>query len=66
MKAILIHQNEDDPVSIGLSDDMLFHIIYQDRSISTHRSLRLAINQATNEFVSESSMGLMGWQAANT
>ncbi len=62
MKKLFIHQNAGDPVWIAMSSDLFFHVLYQDESISTHKSLRSAMDSATKEYVGKKSSGILGWQ----
>jgi len=65
MKTILMHNNDGNPISIMLSDDMVFHTIEQGKSLCTSNSLRAAIDHATNKFINKDAPGILGWQTCN-
>ena len=62
MKKVLIHENAGDPVYISLSDDMCFHVTYQESTVSKHNSLRSALDSAIDGYITTGSRAIMGWK----
>ena len=61
MKKVLIHKNGGNPVYIARCDERIYYVIYQDKSMSSHRTIGLAIANANNEYIMNSPAAIYGW-----
>ena len=61
MKKILIHKNGGNTVYIARTDERIYHVIHQDKSMSTHHSIGMAIASAANEFNTYNPRAIDGW-----
>lgn len=59
---VLAYSNSGDPIYIAVSNEPLFHVVYQGQSVSSHNSLGSAVASAAYEFSIENSIGFFGWQ----
>ena len=61
MKKILIHKNSGNPIYIARTDEGIYHVIHQDKSMSAHNSIGMAIDSAANGFLIYNLRAIDGW-----
>jgi hypothetical protein len=62
MKKIMRHPTVLEPVYIAVSDDMFFHVLYDDASMGGYHSISQAVSAASEECVLEVSDNILDWE----
>ena len=61
MKKVFIHKNGGKPIYIARCEDGMYHVTCQDKLMSSHGTIGLAISNAMNEFIAYTSGAIDGW-----
>jgi len=56
------HPTALEPVYIAVSDDMLFHVLYEEASMGEHHSIGQAVRAASEECALGVSGNILDWE----
>jgi len=62
MRKIMMHQTATKPVYVALSEDVQFHVLYEDTSMSSHHSIGEAVRAAGDQCVLGVSGNVLDWE----
>ncbi|MBU3627170.1 hypothetical protein ICN48_13140 [Polynucleobacter sp. JS-Safj-400b-B2] len=62
MIKLLKHHTSLEPVYIALSEDMRFHVLYEDASLGIHASIGAAVRSVANDYIFGISSDVNEWE----
>lgn len=62
MIKLLKHSTTLKPIFIALSDDMRFHVLYDNTSLCDHNSIGMALSSAASNYISGISSDITEWE----